>query len=191
MRAAAGFAAVRLLAPAVDGRLGGYELLNQPGSTVVQDRRTGRRSEFVIDVERPRLRQLKVAVTAPSPTGPIRLDLAELPERHQAILKPVLRRAVIERWFSARETGALTGGRVGLPGLARLALRRAVTQLHGHRAATAVEQVLDLADLLELLGLKIPFAAQTAFYRIWATAPSGQVGFLAPVAWRLGFTERP
>jgi hypothetical protein len=53
--------------------------------------------------------------------------------------------------------------------------------------ADSARAVLDLLDLLELLGRPAPFDAQTAFARARAALPAAEAAKLAPIAERLGF----
>ena len=88
------------------------------------------------------------------------------------------------------EKALLATGAADLPHLAARTLEQAVWALERDQSERAIAAVMDLADLLDVQGLHIPFDVQTAFYRIWTA--SGALGAqgaaqLAPVAWRLGF----
>jgi hypothetical protein len=69
------------------------------------------------------------------------------------------------------------------------ALVAGVNALRHDAGPAAVERVLDLADLLELLGRHVPWEAQTVFHRIHATAAPAHAAALSAVAWRFGFAE--
>jgi hypothetical protein len=113
--------------------------------------------------------------------------LDDLPERYRRPIVAALRAGVIERRFSVEEHRQLAVGDAEGPSLASRALVRAVRSLGQDASTGAVAAVLDLADLLALYGLHIPFDAQTAFHRIRAAASPGLAESLAPVASRLGF----
>jgi hypothetical protein len=117
-----------------------------------------------------------------------RLELDDLPERYRRPLVAALRAEVIERHCSVEERRQLATGVADGPGIASRALVRAVRALGQDASPGAVDAVFDLADLLALYGLHIPFDAQTAFQRIRAAASPGLAASLAPVASRLGFT---
>jgi hypothetical protein len=123
-----------------------------------------------------------IEVTSPETPTPTRLTLADLPERQRLAVTGALRREIIARRFSAVENNELSTGASDLAHVAGRALLRAVTALEHDQSGDAANAVCDLADLLQLQHLPIPFDVQTEFYRISANAPR-------EVARRLGFAE--
>jgi hypothetical protein len=98
-----------------------------------------------------------------------------------------LRAELIARCFTPGERARLARGATDVSRLAADALTRAVAALAEDRSARAVAAVRDLADLLALQGLHVPFDAQTTFARVRARSGSRDAAALATVARRLGF----
>jgi hypothetical protein len=95
-------------------------------------------------------------------------------------------RTLTEQLLGASALGALAAGRP-LDRIAEDALVASVRALRHDATRPAVERVLGLADLIELLGRTVPWEAQTAFHRIRATAQPAHAAALGPLTWRLGF----
>jgi hypothetical protein len=144
--------------------------------------RTGREYAYRVSVERRGAAQLAIDVTPPGAPAATRLALADLPERQRLAVTGALRREIIARRFTAAEAAELGTGSADLPHVAGKALLRAVSALEHDQSVAATGVVYDLADLLQLLNLHIPFDVQTEFYRIRAKVPR-------EVARRLGFAE--
>ena len=172
LRVAAGFAALRHLAPGTTLATGAYDAQGVGDRVLLMDRRTGREYGFNVVVEGTNAATLTV--------DGVRLGLRDLPERPRLAIVAALRRQIIDRRFTAAEQTELAGGAADLPHVAARALSRAVATLEHDQSAGAVATVRDLTDLFDLQGLHIPFDVQTEFHKIRAVAPP-------ELAWRLGF----
>jgi alpha-amylase/alpha-mannosidase (GH57 family) len=183
LRVAAGYAALRHVAPEAEfARTGCYAVRDDGDRLRLTYCRTGREYAFRVSVERRGAARFAIDVTSPDAAAATRLALADLPERQRLAVTGALRREIIARCFTADETSELATGAAGLPHVAARALLRAVSALEHDQSVAAVGAVCDLADLLHLQNLHIPFDVQTEFYRIRAKAPR-------EVARRLGFAE--
>jgi alpha-amylase/alpha-mannosidase (GH57 family) len=183
LRVAAGYAALRHVAPkAESAKAGCYAVRDEGGQLRLTYCRTGREYAFRVSVERRGATRLAIDVTPLDAPAATRLALADLPERHRLALAGALRREIIARRFTADEAAALATGAADLPHVATRALLRAVSALEHDQSDAAVGAVCDLADLLHLQNLHIPFDVQTELYRMRAKAPRD-------VARRLGFAE--
>jgi alpha-amylase/alpha-mannosidase (GH57 family) len=183
LRVAGGYAALRQLVPADEAAQGGCYAIKDEGERLrLTSRRTGREYAFRVSVERRGAAQLRIEVTPSSAPAATRLALTDLPERQRLAVTGALQRDIMGHHFTAAEATELATGTADLQHVAAQALLRAVSALEHDQSAAAADAVCDLADLLQLLNLHIPFDVQTAFYRIRANAPR-------EVAWRLGFAE--
>jgi alpha-amylase/alpha-mannosidase (GH57 family) len=183
LRVAAGYAALRTVAPeAESARAGCYAVQEEGDRLRLTSCRTGRAYAFRVSVERRGAAGLAIDVASPDAPAATRLALADLPERQRLAVTVALRREIIARRFTADEATELATGAADLPDVAARALLRAVSALEHDQSGAAVGAVCDLADLLHLQHLHIPFDAQTECYRIRANAPPD-------VARRLGFAE--
>ena len=145
-----------------------------PEVFLVTHRRTGRQWEVETKIHRPSSGQGAVGVRAHGDGGEFTpIDLKDVPEG-----------------FRIPITRVLTGE---VPDL-RQALISAVEALEGEGESDAgpskkkVERVRDLADLHILLGVPIPFVAQTSFFRILTDAPPPAARRLVVLREILGFT---
>jgi alpha-amylase/alpha-mannosidase (GH57 family) len=183
LRVAAGYAALRTVAPeAESARAGCYAVQEEGGRLRLTSCRTGRAYAFRASVERRGAAGLAIDVGPPDAPAATRLALADLPERQRLAIIGALRREIIARHFTPDEATELATGAADLPNVAARALLRVVSALEHDQSGAAVGAVCDLADLLYLQNLHIPFDVQTEFYRIRANAPHD-------VARRLGFAE--
>ena len=83
---------------------------------------------------------------------------------------------MLPRLLSKDELDQLTSGVATMGGLLRVALIRAIERLEIDEDAATLKQALDLVDLFEQFEARIPFDAQSAFWRIWIKAtPTRQV----------------
>ncbi|MBI1966901.1 MAG: DUF3536 domain-containing protein [Gemmatimonadetes bacterium] len=196
VRVAGGYTAARSLTPELDDAEGGggsrcYAVRADGDRITLTHRRTGRTTEFRVAVERPRLGRIAVVVRSPEDAAVTRLQPADFPERQQLAVATALRGALVARWLTADEiTAAATAG-IDLTQVTSRKLVGAVAALAHDDADSAITRVLDLADLLELLGLTVPFDVQTAFDRVRSAAAPGRARALEPVAVRLGFVPAP
>jgi hypothetical protein len=183
LRLAAGYAALRHVAPeAAPASAGSYAVRDDADRLHLSYSRTGREYAFRVAVDRRDAARLAIDVLPSGAPTATRLGVADLPERQRLAVTGVLRREIIARHFTADEATDLATGAADLPHVAARALLRAVSALEHDQSDAAVRAVCDLADLLLLLNLHIPFDVQTEFYRIHAKAPR-------EVARRLGFAE--
>jgi alpha-amylase/alpha-mannosidase (GH57 family) len=190
LRIAAGGVAAARLAPGDPSAASPYYAVHEASGRVqLTHCRTGR--EYDLRVAFSRTSGGRIAVDVGPPGGPpaATLGLADLPERQQRAVTVALRRELTERRITpALRTAVLTGA-ADLPRAAGQALVEALSRLERDQSAAALEAVSDLADLLELWGLTIPFDAQTEFYRLQNSVTRDVAARFAPVARRLGFAD--
>ena len=188
-RAAAGQVALRAAAPgSPEIPLRGFSIEERDGRVEVTQRRTGRRWEYEAVVEQPRTGRIRVRLTpASNPGGALTLTLDDLPDPHRSAVSEALRTALMGRCFTAREKAALAEGAGSVGDMASTALIDAVRKLEVNESAEALDRVAELADLVILLGMPIPFDAQTDYYRIREEADERRRTDLAALAGPLGF----
>lgn len=182
-RVAAGIAAAQQFAPNHDaGNGAAYSgVLAGDRLTLIRGR-TGEEEQYSVTLVRDGGSRL-IAKVVPRDGAPgVKLALSDLPERYRNPVRAAWREEIVERALTPAEVGAVTRGDAPLAAVARRALVRAVAALAGDHGSKARALVIDLVDLLDLVGAKIPFDAQTAFQRV--AAKDG----LEDVAARLGFT---
>ena len=187
-RVAAGWVAARQLASAPDAACrAAHQVREEAGSVTVQSGRTGRDTTYRVSFNR--LSGARVGLNVSGPEGlAARLEQGELPECYRFPVVAALRAEVIARQLTADERAQIAMGSTEASTVVGHALVRAVGSLERDQSPEAVAAIIDLADLLDLHGLHVPFDAQTAFERIRRAAPPDVAGALAPVAARLGFT---
>lgn len=190
-RVAAGHVALRRLAPQSDALCGGRYRVDETGDQVLlTDNRTGRSYGFRVSIEREDPTRLAITVArVDAATPPVRLGIAELPERYRLPIVAALRKDLVAHTLTPDETTLLAEGSEDVQDAAAQGLLQAVAALARDQSADARKRVMALADLLELDGDPIPFDVQTTFYRIRSGIPAEQAAALRPVAWRLGFAE--
>lgn len=182
-RVAAGYAALRSLrSDAAAATPAAYAVRDDGGGLRLTHLRTEREYSFRASVERQDLARMTVRVSVADAPGETRLALADLPERQRVAIAGALTREIVARRFAAAERTELASGAAPLARVAGQALLQAVTALEHDQSPEAVRAVCDLADLLHLQSLQIPFDVQSEAYRVRAHT-------LAPVAKRLGFAE--
>jgi hypothetical protein len=188
-------AAVRLAAAVVAARHAGARgrghyatgTFDLEGDRVrVIDRRTGRAYACAARVTGATASDLVVELIDPERTYHLRL--ADLPERPRLAIRAVLRRSILPSCLTAEELDLLLTGEATLDGLVRVALIRTIEQLAGGDAAATSRVVHALLDLLEQLEAKVPFDAQTVFWRVWRGSTGERLATLDGLATRLGFT---
>ena len=178
-RVAAAYAALCAMGRSESPIPKGYAVRGGGDLTVIQAR-TRREFGYRAAVERPSAARIAVRVTAAGGETST-LAVADLPELQRVALIAALREETLARALTPDERAQLATGSADFPHIGARALTRAVAALEHDRSADAVATVIDLADLLALHGLSIPFDAQTALYRLGPAAP-------ADVRARLGFT---
>lgn len=162
----------------------------EDGRFIVSQVRTGREEALRVTVLRSGGARVSIDVRGMTEDAPvIRLALDDLSERYRLPIIVALRRDVITRRFTAGERADLDLGTTEAPVIAARALGRAVRALAHDPSSDAIAAVLDLADLLELYGLQVPFDAQTAFHQVRVAVPPSVAHALEPVANRLGFSR--
>jgi hypothetical protein len=183
LRVAAGYAALRCVAPGAALTMSGCYAVQDEGARLhLTHCRTGREYAARVSVERRGTARLVIDVTSADTPAPTRLALADLPERQRLAVTRAIRREIIARRFTPDELAELATGADVLPHVAARALLRAVTALERDQSAATIGAVSDLVDLLDLDNQHIPFDVQTEFYRIRPQVPRDLAG-------RLGFAE--
>ena len=189
-RVAGSYAARRRYVPMVaGGQMYCYDVSGSGGDRVeVVHRRSGRLSVYDVGVQPLGGWRFAVTVAPPggAPGATTRLSLADLTERERRAVTSALIADIMERVLTPEEAEALCHGRSPLADVAERGLVWHIGLLP-RAPADAMRAVLDLLDLLELLGRPVPFDAQTAFARARAALPAREAARLAPVAERLGF----
>ncbi|HXY68286.1 MAG TPA: DUF3536 domain-containing protein [Gemmatimonadales bacterium] len=196
-RVAAGYAALaRFAAGRAAGKGGGrrlydYDVSGKGDAVKVVHRRTGRAGAFRVAVETPSGRDAGFAVrVAPAdggPGAPASFGLADLGERERDAVRSAIVAALARRALGAEQQAELCEGRSALPAVAIRGLLARVEALASDRSAAAVGAVLDLLDLLALLGRDPSFEVQTAFDRVRVGLPPAEARGLDALAPRFGF----
>jgi hypothetical protein len=154
----------------------------------VTEPRTGR--EHVLRVNVVRMGSTDVVTEVVAEDGTLRsLHLADLPERQRLTIRSRLRRNILPHCLTPEELDLLIGGDATLGGLIRVALLRTIERLESDRDPATLDLVHELLDLFEQFEAKLPFDAQTAFWKVWQGAPDERRKDLAPLFSRLGFTK--
>ena len=192
-RVAAGYAALIRYAPAAaGGQLYCYAVSAGGDRVRLVHRRTGREAVFEVGVQAHGGARFSVSVARPGGGAgtTTRLGLPDLPDGERQAVTAALISGIAERVLTPEEDEALCQGRGSL---AQVAERGLVARLEllGRDPADAAPAILDLLDLLELLGRPVPFDAQTVFYNTRARMPPDQARALAALAERLGFAAGP
>jgi hypothetical protein len=190
LRVAGGAAAAHRLVPRADiGEDAGFRVRLRGDRITLVQRRSGREAHFRVALERSGGAGLAVDVTPLDNGVGARLGLDDLPEHYRSAIVAALRAELIARRLSKDERARLAAGAADVSRLAAAALVRAVASLAKDRSPRAVAGVFDLADLLALQGLHVPFEAQTTLARVRARVGPRAAAALAPVAHRLGFAD--
>jgi hypothetical protein len=186
VRVAAGYAVARHLGVAADdAQAVGVRVRETREGLTLTHARTGRTAACTAAVHATRPGALAVEVT---PAGGVatRLGVADLADRQRAIVRSALCRSLTQRFLAPAARDALAAGRP-LDQLVEEALVGGVRALERDAGPAAVERVLALAELLELLGRHVPWQAQTVFHQVRAASRPAHAAALDAVAWRLGF----
>jgi hypothetical protein len=99
----------------------------------------------------------------------------------------VLRKSMLPRCLSKAELDQLNSGAASLGGLLRVALIRAIERLDIDESPAASGLAMDLVDVFDQFEARIPFDAQSAFWRIWILASPARQAELRRLHHRLGF----
>jgi hypothetical protein len=78
---------------------------------------------------------------------------------------------------------------VSIGGLLRVALVRAIDRLELEEDPAVLQLVMDLVNVFEQFEARIPFDAQSAFWRIWRNATPERQAELTELHERLGFAR--
>jgi hypothetical protein len=154
----------------------------------VVEKRTGRRHDFRWRVTAPSAMDLTIELTGGDGAVHV-LRLADLPERPRLAIRAVLRRSMLPRCLSKDELDQLNSGAATLGGLLRVALIRAIDRLEFEDDPVSLRLALDLVDVFEQFEARIPFDAQSGFWRIWTRATPARQAALQLLHHRLGFAE--
>jgi alpha-amylase/alpha-mannosidase (GH57 family) len=180
LRVAGGAALWSTVVEAEDGtevfdQISGFSVTRLPsGSFQVTHRRTGRNWTVDARMYRPSAGLGAVAVRPVGEDGPfLPLELGDLPED-----------------FRLPTIAALTQ-KVPDPGQALICAVKELGEGVEGPATNQIERVRDLADLHILMGLPIPFDAQTTFFRFLKDAKPEVAQRLAILRGPLGFTPAP
>jgi hypothetical protein len=187
-RVAGGHVVARRIAPTADLRYDpGYRVREHDDGVTLVRRRTGREQRFRVRYERTGVAEVAIDVAAVEGGDVMRLGLDDLPEYYRSPVVAAIRAELIARHLNAEERGRLAAGAADVSRLAAAALTRAVAALAHDESPAAVAAVSELADLLALQGLHVPFEAQTTFARVRDAAGPRAATVLEPVGRRLGF----
>jgi hypothetical protein len=152
----------------------------------VAERRTGRRHDFRWRVVAQSVTDLAVELVGVNGDAHV-LRLPDFPERSRLAIRAVLRKAMLPRLLSSDELDQLTSGAATMGGLLRVALIRALERLEIEEDPTVLRLAMDLVDLFEQFEARIPFDAQSIFWRIWINATPSRQAALQLLHHRLGF----
>ena len=188
MRHAAAAVAMRHVAPGERKRLTSATVDVDDDWVRVTENRTGRRYYFRWRVISHTVTDVTVELVDQAGIAHV-LRLADFPERSRLAIRAVMRRSLLPRSLSKDELDQLTSGSATLAGLLRVALIRAIEQLEIDERPETLGLVLDLVDVFEQFEARIPFDAQSAFWRVWIAAPAARQAELRLLHERLGFAD--
>jgi hypothetical protein len=156
----------------------------------VVDRRTGRRHDFRWHVASRSATDLQVELIGSDGRAQV-LTLADLPEKPRLAIRAVMRKALLPLCLNRDELDQLMLGSASMGGLLRVALIRAVEKLEVDEDPSATALASDLIDLFEQFEARVPFDAQSAFWRVWQAATPARREALQHLHHRLGFAPEP
>ncbi|HEX6316544.1 MAG TPA: DUF3536 domain-containing protein, partial [Gemmatimonadaceae bacterium] len=188
MRHAAAAVAARYLAPDERRRYTSASVTIDDDWVRVNERRTGRRHDYRWRIVSQSVTDIVVELLD-SGGGAHILRLADLPERPRLAIRAVLRKAMLPRCLSRDELEQLTSGQATMAGLLRVALIRAIERLDVEEDPETLRLALDIVDVFEQFEARIPFDAQSAFWRIWINATASRQAELQLLHHRLGFAS--
>jgi alpha-amylase/alpha-mannosidase (GH57 family) len=154
----------------------------------VTERRTGRRHDYRWRVTAQSVTDMTIELVDVDGNVNV-LRLADLPERPRLAIRAVLRKSMLPRCLSRDELDQLTSGQATMGGLLRVALIRAIERLEIEEDAATLGLALDLVDVFDQFEARIPFDAQSAFWRIWRNATPARQAELSRLRDRLGFAS--
>ncbi len=186
MRHAAAAVAARQVAPTERKRFTSATVEVDDDWARVVERRTGRRHDFRWRVIAQSVTDISVELIDVSGNAHV-LRLSDFPERSRLAIRAVLRKSMLPRLLSPDELDQLLSGAVTLGGVLRVALIRSVERLEVEEDPAVLRQAMDLVGLFEQFEARIPFDAQSAFWRIWINATPSRQAELQFLHHRLGF----
>ena len=188
MRHAAAAVAARTAAPSERRRFTSAAVEIDDDWVRVVERRTGRRHDYRWRVASHSATDIAIELVDSS--GAIHLlHLADLPERPRLAIRAVLRKAMLPQCLNRDEIDQLMSGAATLGGLLRVALIRAIERLELEEDPAVLRLAVDLVDLFDQFEARIPFDAQSVFWRIWSGASPDRRAELGVLHQRLGFAE--
>jgi hypothetical protein len=188
MRHAAAAVAARFAAPTDRKRYTSATVTIDDDWVRVVERRTGRRHDYRWRVTAHTVTDLTIELVD-SAGNTSSLRLADVPERPRLAIRAVLRKTMLPRCLSADELDQLVSGQATMGGLLRVALIRAIERLEIEEDPAAVRLATDLVDVFDQFEARIPFDAQSAFWRIWRDATPARQAALEDLRHRLGFAS--
>lgn len=186
MRHAAAGVAGRFVAPADRKRYTSATVQIDDDWVRVVERRTGRRYDYRWRIPIHSATDLSVELVDADGQSSV-LRLADLPERPRLAIRAVLRKSMLPRCLSKDELDQLLSGAATMGGLLRVALIRAIERLDIDEDPATLGLAMDLVDVFDQFEARIPFDAQSAFWRIWIGAPAARQAELRVLHDRLGF----
>ena len=186
MRHAAAAVAARFVAPTDRKRYTSATVTIDDDWVRVVERRTGRRHDYRWRVTSHTVTDLTIELVDSAGTTSS-LRLADLPEKPRLAIRAVLRKSILPRCLNADELDLLVSGQVSIGGLLRVALIRAIERLELEEDPAVLQLVIDLVDVFDQFEARIPFDAQSAFWRIWRNATPARQAELEELHHRLGF----
>jgi hypothetical protein len=188
MRHAAAAVAARFVAPTVRKRYTSAIVTIDDDWVRMVERRTGRQHDYRWRVTAHSVTDVSVELVDPAGNAST-LRLADLPERPRRAIRAVMRKSMLPRCLNADELEQLTSGQATMGGLLRVALIRAIEHLEIEEDPAALRLAMDLVDVFDQFEARIPFDAQSAFWRIWRDASPSRQAELETLRHRLGFAS--
>ena len=188
MRHAAAAVAARFVAPTDRKRYTSAKVDIDDDWVRVAERRTGRRHDFRWRITAHTVVDLAIELVD-SAGHTYTLRLADLPEKPRLAIRAVLRKSILPRCLNAEELDLLVSGQVSIGGLLRVALIREIERLELEEDPAVLQLVMDLVNVFDQFEARIPFDAQSAFWRIWRDAPPARQAQLEELRYRLGFSS--
>ncbi|HEV8363264.1 MAG TPA: DUF3536 domain-containing protein [Gemmatimonadaceae bacterium] len=189
VRVAAGVAAARALgldAQAATPRA--YEARIDEDGVTLRVRRTGRTAH--VRTEADALSQddadITVRVSRADAAGSDLVPIDIFPERTRRMIRASMRHRLLASSLTTQELAALANGDASLRELAARALVRSIQELATDESGLALRRANAVLDLLTQLESTVPFDAQTAWWRVRASA-NGHRSQIAALGARLGF----
>lgn len=186
MRHAAAGVAGRFVAPGDRKRYTSASVQIDDDWVRVVERRTGRQYDYRWRIPMHSATDLSVELVDVDGHSSV-LRLADLPERPRLAIRAVLRKSMLPRCLSKDELDQLLSGAANMGGLLRVALIRAIERLDIDDDPAASGLAMDLVDVFDQFEARIPFDAQSAFWRVWTVASPARQAELRLLHHRLGF----